>query len=351
MKIGVFCPNWVGDLVMATPALRSLRTHYRQSEIIAILRPNLVPVLDGLSLVDSVLVDETRGWRTPGASLRFLGRLQHESFDLMVLLTNSFRTAAYAWASGAKRRVGFEGNLRTGLLTDPVARRPRNVPSPVLPEYIRLVEAVGCSCESSSTELAVTIPDENQLMEFWKQTCPKSPPTRLVCLNPGGAFGAAKHWPSEHFAKLARLLIDELSVSVLVLCGPSEREMAREIVRLSGRDSVYTFADVQTSIGLSKAAIRSCDLLVTTDSGPRHFAAPFDRPVITLFGPTHPAWSETGHSLAVGLQQPVDCGPCQRRICPLGHHACLRDLMPERVFSVARRLLQAQSGHHQSRVA
>jgi len=351
MKIGVFCPNWVGDLVMATPALRSLRSQFEQAEIVAILRPNLVSVLDGLSLVNRVLIDETRGGRTPISSLRFIRCLQAESFDLVVLLTNSFRTALYAWGSGASRRVGFDGNFRAGLLTDPVPRSPRNRPAPVLPEYLRLAEAAGCSRLASLTELAVTGADELQLAGFWKHTRSMGPPPRLVCLNPGGAFGAAKHWPAEHFAELARMLVDDLSVSVLVLCGPSERDIARDIVRQSGRDEVFSLAEARTSIGLSKAAIKSCDLLITTDSGPRHFAAPFDRPVITLFGPTHPAWSETNHPLAVGMQHPVDCGPCQKRTCPLGHHACLRDLLPQRVFPMARNLLSAQSGRAELRVA
>ena len=93
-----------------------------------------------------------------------------------------------------------------------------------------------------------------------------------------------------------------------------------------------SFADYPTSIGLTKAAIRAAELLVTTDSGPRHFAQPFDVPVVTLFGPTHQAWSETENPNAVHLQIKVDCGPCQRRECPLKHHRCMRDLSIDWVF-------------------
>lgn len=342
MKIGVFCPNWVGDLVMATPALRSLRNQYPQAEIVAILRPHLAAVLDGLSLVDRVVVDPQGGGHNLLAGLKFACGLRNESFDLVLLLTNSFRTALWAWISGGRRRVGFEGNLRTLLLTDRVPRRSRREPHPVLPEYLRLAEAAGCRQLTTQTELAVSPADEGQLAEYWQTTPLRQRPARVVCLNPGGAFGAAKHWPTEHFAELAQRLVDELSVGVLVLCGPAERLVAQEIVRLADRPQVQSLAHVRPSIGLSKAAVKHCDLLVTTDSGPRHFAAPFDRPAITLFGPTHPAWSETNHPRAVGLQHPVDCGPCQQRTCPVGHHACLRQLLPARVFAVARNLLQAE---------
>jgi len=342
MKIGIFCPNWVGDLVMATPALRSLRNEYPQSEIVAILRPHLAAVLDGLTLVDRVIVDPSQGAKNFWSGLRFARSLQSEKFDLVLLLTNSFRTGLWAWLAGGRRRVGFEGNLRSLLLTERVPRRSRREPHPVLPEYLRLAEAVGCRELVTATELAATDSDERQLEEFWRATRPEGRPNRVVCLNPGGAFGAAKHWPTEHFAELARRLVDELAVEVLVLCGPSEREVAQEILRLADRPQVHSLAHVRPSIGLSKAAVKHCDLLVTTDSGPRHFAAPFNRPVITLFGPTHPAWSETNHPRAVGLQHPVDCGPCQQRTCPQGHHACLRQLLPGRVFKMASKLLRAE---------
>ena len=102
---------------------------------------------------------------------------------------------------------------------------------------------------------------------------------------------------------------------------------------------VQALADVPLSLGLTKACVRRCDLLVTTDSGPRHFAAAFGRPVVTLFGPTHIGWTETYHPRAVHLQKQVACGPCQLRTCPLDHR-CMRGLTPEAVFAAAEKLLE-----------
>jgi heptosyltransferase-2 len=89
---------------------------------------------------------------------------------------------------------------------------------------------------------------------------------------------------------------------------------------------------------LTKACVRRADLLITTDSGPRHFAAALGRPVMTLFGPTHIAWTETYYALATHLQKKVDCGPCQLRTCPLDHR-CMKLLTPAEVFDAAQQLL------------
>jgi heptosyltransferase-2 len=160
----------------------------------------------------------------------------------------------------------------------------------------------------------------------------------VICLNPGAAFGAAKHWPTEHFATLARMLVDQRGSGVLVLCGPGERDLARQIVLQTSRPRVASLADQPLSLGLTKACVRRCDLLVTTDSGPRHFAAAFDRAVVTLFGPTHIAWTETYHPRAIHLQKKVPCGPCQQRVCPLDHR-CMKELLPGEVFAAVTRSL------------
>jgi heptosyltransferase-2 len=161
---------------------------------------------------------------------------------------------------------------------------------------------------------------------------------KVVCLNPGAAFGAAKQWPLDYFGNLARDLAERRGCGVLVLCGPAERDLARQITALARHPAVHSLADTLPSVGLTKACVRRSDLLVTTDSGPRHFAAAFNRPVVTLFGPTHIACTETYHPLAVHLQEKVECGPCQLRVCPLDHR-CMKQLTPAVVYHTARELL------------
>ena len=95
------------------------------------------------------------------------------------------------------------------------------------------------------------------------------------------------------------------------------------------------------SLGLTKACVRRSNLLVTTDSGPRHFAAAFDRPVVTLFGPTWIDWTETYYPQAIHLQKKVDCGPCQQRVCPLDHR-CMKQLLPTEALAAAEGLLRLE---------
>lgn len=343
MKIALFLPNWVGDLVMATPAMRAIRDHFADAEITAVMRPGVADVLSGLTLVDRKLFHDPRGSTPAQRGLLFAQQLRNEKFDIAVLLPNSWRSGWLAWISGAERRVGFDRNGRGWMLTDALQSKSKKTPHPALNEYLRLAERLGCDVSSQSMELATTPHDELRLDRFWW----KQPSVAqrygsghsYVCLNSGGAFGAAKHWPVEHFADLARRIAWKLERRVLVNCGPAERDIARRIVEEADHPAVVSLAEEDLSLGLTKAVVRRADLLVTTDSGPRHFAQPFDVPVITLFGPTHQAWSETANPLATHLQLPMACGPCQERVCPEQHHRCMRDLSVDTVFRAVRHQL------------
>jgi heptosyltransferase-2 len=214
----------------------------------------------------------------------------------------------------------------------------RRLPSPLIDDYNRLAEQVGCAWPGYRLELFTTPQDEAAADTLWEKTS-RSGLHEVVCINPGAAFGSAKYWPREYFVTLARALVDRRGSGVLVLCGPGERALARQIAAEAGRPGVHSLADHPLSLGLTKACVRRADLLVTTDSGPRHFGIAFDRPVLTLFGPTHIAWTETYHARSIHLQKRVDCGPCQRRVCPLDHR-CMKRLVPEEVFAAAVDLLQ-----------
>jgi heptosyltransferase-2 len=208
--------------------------------------------------------------------------------------------------------------------------------------YLQLARRLGCPVDSVRIELATTSGDLEAAREAWS-ALGLHDDDRVVCLNTGGAFGPAKNWPAAHFAELARRLAVEAGVPVLVLCGPDERSAAREIAQRADHPRVVSLADQPLGIGLTKACIRRAALLITTDSGPRHFAAAFNTPVITLFGPTHISWTRTFHPRAWHLLHPVPCGPCQRPVCPEGHHRCMQDLSPESVFRVALRALPADA--------
>ena len=308
--------------------------------LIGVLKPYVAGILEGSPWLDRQLLLDSKGpweqrWPAVAAALR------REGIDLAVLFANTFRSALVAWLGGCRRRVGYARHGRGLLLTERLQplrdEHGRLLPSPVIDAYNRLACRVGCPQSSYRMQLFTTARDEEAADVVWRQTGLAGYP-EVVCLNPGAAFGAAKYWPAEYFVTLARALTDRRGSGVLVLCGPSERDLARRIVAEAGRPGVHSLADQPLSLGLTKACVRRAKLLITTDSGPRHFAAAFDRPVVTLFGPTHIDWTETYHPWAIHLQKKVPCGPCQRRVCPLDH-ACMKQLMPEEVFAAATELL------------
>jgi heptosyltransferase-2 len=340
MNIAVFLPNWVGDVVMATPALRALRLHFPKARMVGVCKPYVAGVLDGAPWLDTLMfLDRTGPWSVRWPAVAW--KLRGEHFDLAVLFANTFRSALVAAMAGCTRRAGFNRHGRGAFLTDTLEfardETGRFKPSPILDDYNRLAEALGCPPPGRHMELFTTPADERAADAVVEKFRLRDEP-ELICLNPGAAFGASKHWSAESFARLAQDLVDWRACKVLVLCGPAERDLAREIATLAGRPSVHSISAEPLSLGLTKALVRRCSLLVTTDSGPRHFAAAFDRPVVTLFGPTHIAWTETYFAKATHLQKTVPCGPCQKRICATDH-ACMRLITPEEVFAEAGALL------------
>jgi heptosyltransferase-2 len=342
MKIAVFCPNLIGDTVMATPAFRALRRGFPDAILTAVIKPRVAPTLDGTTWFDELIRFDSASRQREERMVSVVRKLRRARFDVAVLFPNSIRSAGIAWLADIPRRVGFVRHGRGLLLTDrlhfALDAAGRRLPTPIVESYLKLARRLGCPVDSVRTELATTGDDEALADHAWSDLGLLAQ-QRVVCLNTGGAYGPAKNWPSAHFSELARRLAREAGVAVLVLCGPDERAGAREIVSAAGHPRVVTLADRSLSIGLTKACVRRSALLISTDSGPRHFAAAFNTPVITLFGPTDVNWTRTYHPRGWNVLHPVPCGPCQRPVCPEGHHHCMRDLTPEAVFRVAMRAL------------
>ena len=335
MNIAIFLPNWIGDVVMATPALRALRNFVAgDARLIGIMRPYVSDVLAGTSWLDEQLFYDPRSRQPELRVGSIIEQLRERQIDIALLLTNSLRTAIIAWLGGATQRIGYACYGRGCLLTTRL-RRPRTwwreIPTPALDSYLALAYAMGCPLESPRMELATLPADEQAADEVWRRLALPVDGS-VVVLNCSGAYGAAKLWPPEYFAQLARRIAEQLRHNVLVLCGPSERSIAQQIAQDANHPRVKSLADQTLSIGLSKACVRRSRLMVSTDSGPRHIAAAFGIPVVSLFGPTHIAWSDTHYAGELQLQHQVPCGPCSKRTCPLKHHRCMRDLSVDRVY-------------------
>lgn len=337
MRLGVFLPNWIGDAVMATPALDSLRELVGpQGRMVGVMRPYVADVVEGLGYFEHSFFYKPKAADPNLRAKAVIASLREENLDAVVLLTNSLRTAWLAWRSGAAERIGYERDKRSLLLTTRLrepTKRGKRTPLPAIDSYLNLAYAMGGEWRSPALRLATTPADEAAANAAWaKLDLPIG--DRVVVFNTGGAYGDAKGWPAEHFAALAQRIVADSDRSVLINSGPGERDTAAKIAALAASPRVRSLGEVEDlPIGLSKAVIKRSQMLVTTDSGPRFFGIAFQKPVVTLFGPTDPGVTRTHYAGETPLSLALDCQFCWKRTCPLGHHRCMKDLSVERVYN------------------
>lgn len=342
-EIAIFLPNWVGDAVMATPALRALRRRFTEAEIVFVGRAGPRRVLAGGGFCDAELdapptfagmLDTARRLRTGGRK------------DLAVLLPNSFRSALTACLARCRRRVGYARDARALLLTEPISppRNPDGSPTvpPAVEYYAALATAVDAPVSDRRMELATTS-DWDAQADALLARAGRNPDRPLVVLNPGGAFGPSKLWPAERYARVADALIDACGAEVLVNAAPTEREIAAAVCGAMRRRPLVNFALQDNTLDLLKSLLARADLLITNDTGARHIAAALATPCVTIFGSTDPDRTTIYAPRERILRADVPCAPCQQKTCPNPpgpeFHQCMRAIEPERVLAAARDLL------------
>ena len=327
-RILVVLPNWVGDVVMATPTLAAIRARYPQAEITFLLRSYVEEIVAGGGWHDATVAWPAEGWR----GLPALGkRLRAERFGLAVLLPNSFRSAAAAWLSGAPRRVGYRRDGRGWLLTEklePIRLGGEFVPVPIVPYYAALGAAIDASVTDRRLRLGITAEQAaagQELLEHYGLEA-----GRYCLVNPGAAFGAAKCWLPERFAAVCDGVADRFGWRPVLVGAPREFPLLRAIAGQC-RLPVTVCERPGTTLGSLKLLTREAAALVCNDTGPRHYGLAFDVPTVTVFGPTFQEWTDTVHTREVQVQARVSCGPCQRKRCPLDHR-CMREVGAETVL-------------------
>ena len=204
-RILVTIPNWVGDVVLATPVLAALRAHFVDAQITFLMRRYVREVVAGGRWHDSEAYWPEGGrLRRELSTIGFARRLRIRRFDLALLLTNSFRSAWAAWIGRIPRRVGYARDGRSRMLTDrlePLKRDGRFVPSPVLPYYCRIAEHVGCPVSDRKPRLGITA-EQQQAGARLARHYGLDDGRPYAVINPGAAFGAAKCWLPERFAEV-----------------------------------------------------------------------------------------------------------------------------------------------------
>ena len=328
-------------MVMATPALRCLRTSYPRAHIALVLRRYVREIVAGAPWFDEVIeaerADETLGTLS---CARLVQRIRAERFDLAVLLPNSFRSALVAALAGVRSRVGYVRDARGVLLTHLVPRPSdlgRFRPTYMGDFYLGLCQRIGCQIGNRSPQVFTSAADDVTARELLVQRGAelRGP---LVLLCPGASFGSSKHWPAARFARVADMLVAHMGASIAITGGKSEAAMASE-VRAAMQSSAVDLTDLG-KLSLLKSVVKLADLMVTVDSGSRHLAVALGRPVVVLMGPTHPGYTQTPMEKGEVVRVDVDCGPCQRRRCNTDHR-CMTRITPERVFGACAKALDS----------
>jgi heptosyltransferase-2 len=349
-RLLVIMPTWVGDIVMATPLLNALRQRYADAQVDCLVRSYAGPLLDACPWYDKLLCyggASKDDQELPGGMWRLSMALrQRGGYDLAVILPNSFRTALVARLAGAKRRIGYQRDGRGWLLTDrlqPARAGRRFVPTPTLDYYLDIARRLGAADPDPAMQL-FTRPDDDRIVDQRLTGAGVDDQAQpVVILNPGAKFGQAKLWYADRFAAVADRLIDEYNATVLVNGAPAERPILDQVHQAAAHDLI-DLPTLGNDLKLLKSYVKRADLMITNDTGPRHIAAAFGVPVVSIFGPTDPRWTTIDFPLERQIQVDVDCGPCQKKLCPLDHR-CMTRISVDMVYQQAVALLAEAPDH------
>ncbi len=336
MRLAIRAPNWVGDVVMATPVIEAALADERCQSVSVVIRQHLAPILR-----DGPGEPHLRGIRSDADEV---GVYRDLAPDAVLLLTNSFGAAWRAWRAGIPVRAGAALSGRRPLLTHavvPPSRGGRRVPIPTA----HLLRDVAGAC-------GVLVPDLHPRLGVREEvvTRERERLARLgvvgdyvVCC-PGAAFGAAKLWRPSRFAEALDVLCAEHGWRAIVTGGPGEEALMDAVADAATCDAVSLAREARDLEGL-KALVRGARLLLVGDSGPRWFAAAFDVPCVSVMGPNFPELTASSlERAAIVRVEGLECSPCLERVCPLGHHRCMEDLGVERVTAAARDVLARAGG-------
>lgn len=321
-RLLVVLPNWVGDVALATPALRAIREHYRDAHIAYLMRPYVRDVIEPCSWRDELFFwpQSKSKAGTQHEFLKLAKALRQAKFQVALLLSNSFRAALIARLAKIPHRAGYTRDGRSMLLT--VKLMPdridgKYIPAPMVKYYGALARYLGCKVDEDRLELPIREEDQAAADSLlaWHEIRPKD---RFAVINPGAAFGSAKCWPAERFAEVAGKLHKEAGLRSFVVFGPGEDEIANRIAQFA-RPETVAVPSRMVSLGVLKGVLQRCEVLVTNDTGPRHLARAFGKPVVTIFGSTDPRWTEMRYPQERKVQVQVPCGPCMLKRCPLDH--------------------------------
>jgi len=319
MKILIILPNWLGDAVMATPALEALCVIYPKAQLTLVGSYVSIEALKHHPQCVRSYIDETK----KGGS-RFLNtyRFAKElgAHDMAVTFRNQLHSSLLLYWSGTPITTGRWSWHSLALLTHAI--KPAH-PSHLVEQY---------------RDIAQSLSEKPLEIGYLKLHIKPHAFERLTLgINPGATYGSAKRWYPEKFADVARAFSDRYEI--VLFGGPNEVEMANDIESRLNGVHVTNLAG-KTSVQELCAMIGGLDLFITNDSGPMHVAAAYQVPTAAIFGPTrHLETSQWKNEKSVIVRHDMECAPCMKRECPLRHHECMKSITALEVIEAVKKLI------------
>ncbi|HEY7501574.1 MAG TPA: lipopolysaccharide heptosyltransferase II [Vicinamibacterales bacterium] len=339
-RVVIRAPNWLGDAVMALPAMGVIRRALPEAWIAMASVPSIAPLFDEIT---NAAQDESIVIRDPRAEVKTLAA---GAFDTAILLPNSFRSALSTRRAGIAERWGYSSSLRGFLLSRRIVRPRGKVHQSAY--YLELVRALGLDAPQEPPRITVRAETAARAKKIFDEYG-IAEATRAVGFAPGAAYGHAKRWPPERVRELViRLSRNAGSIALLFGAG-GDRDAGREIESSLPPDVRVINLIGRTDLRLLAGLVARCAAFVSNDSGAMHLAGALGVPLVAIFGPTDErVTSPLGGGAIDGrnaepevLTHPVFCRPCMLRDCPIDHR-CMKKITVDTVFNAVVRRLPAR---------
>lgn len=342
MKILIRATNWVGDAILALPALRAVRKRFPDAGIAIVARPYVADIYRNQEICNQLIPYDPKGLHAGFFGReRLAAELRAQKFDVALLLQNAFDAAWLAWRARVPERIGYARDGRGILLTKAVPiPRHGEIPAHEKFYYLELLRRVGWSDSlQDETCIGLHVPEEKRRRadEFLCK-CGVRQGARRIAIGAGASYGSAKCWPPSRFAEVANRLQSEADADVILFGTAAEArvstaisaEMRQPPIDLTGK----------TAIADLPALLSQCHLFIGNDSGAMHVAAAVGLPVVAVFGPTDPFGTSPVTQRCSIVQQKPYCSPCFLRRCPTDHR-CMTAITADVVVAAAKPWLSA----------
>jgi heptosyltransferase-2 len=336
-SILIIAPNWIGDAVTTQPLLATLKTLYPDSKIDILASNWVAPVYRACSEVHEVIEAKFEHKKLQWNLRKQLAKkIEAKNYQTCFVLPNSFKSALIPWLANIPFRIGYRGELRFGLINLALDNPSKINRPPMVEHYLALSQLLkddeSILLGKLAPKLNVSGAAKQQVEQKLRGANINSDSIYAIC--PGAEYGPSKRWPTEHFAALVQQLITQNSKNQIILLGSkSDHSLAQEITSQAKQvGNIHNWCG-NTSLDEAIALIGMSKAVVSNDSGLMHIAAALQTPQVAIFGSSDPAHTPPLSDRAKIMWLNMSCSPCHKRVCPLGHLRCLKDILPEQVLA------------------